>query len=153
MKVRDLMTANPVACSPGDNLATVAMQMWDGDCGVLPVVDDGRIRGVITDRDITMALLFKGVSPSAVTVAEVVHGHLYSCSPDDEVGDALKTMRDRQVHRLPVVEDGRLAGLLSLNDIVLEAGEESGSENRPTYREVVGAMQGICAHRQMPVAA
>ena len=89
MKVRDLMTANPVACSPGDNLATVAMQMWDWDCGVLPVVDDGQIRGVITDRDICMALLFKG-APPPVTVAEVVNGHLYSCSPDDELAAALE---------------------------------------------------------------
>ena len=50
MKVRDLMTANPVTCSPGDDLATAAMHMWNWDCGILPVVDDGQIRGVITDR-------------------------------------------------------------------------------------------------------
>src|SRR5690349_7646179 len=137
MKVKDLMTANPVTCSPGDNLASVALQMWDWDCGVLPVVDDGQIRGVITDRDISMALLFKGKPASAVTVAEVVNGYVYSCSPDDEVADALRIMREHKVRRLPVVEDGRLQGLLSLNDVVLEARAESGHEHRPTYRQVV----------------
>lgn len=153
MKARDLMTGNPVTCSPGDDLATVAKQMWDWDCGIVPVVDDGRLRGVVTDRDICITLLFKGAPPSAVTVAEIVHGDLYSCSPDDEVAAALQIMRDHQVHRLPVVEDGRLAGMLSINDVILEAREESGDEHRPTYREVVEAMQGICAHRQMPLAA
>lgn len=153
MKVRDLMTANPVTCSPGDSLATAAMHMWNWDCGVVPVVDDGQIRGVLTDRDICMALFFKGAPASAVTVAEVINGSVYSCSPDDEVAEALRIMRDHQVHRLPVVEDGRLEGLLSLNDVVLEAQAESGPEHRPTYRQVIDAMQGICAHRQIPAAA
>jgi CBS domain-containing protein len=150
MKVRDLMTANPLTCSPRDSLATAAMHMWDGDCGLVPVVDDGQILGVLTDRDICMALLFKGATASAVTVAEVINGAIYSCSPDDEVAEAIRIMRNHQVHRLPVVEDGRLEGLLSLNDVVLEAQAESGHEHRPTYRQVMDAMQGICAHRQMP---
>jgi signal-transduction protein with cAMP-binding, CBS, and nucleotidyltransferase domain len=122
--------------------------MWTWDCGVLPVVDDGQIRGVITDRDISMALLFKGKPASAVTVAEVVNGHVYSCSPEDDAVDALEIMRGHQIHRLPVIEDGRLEGLLSINDIVLEARAESGHEQSPTYRQVIEAMQDIHAHRQ-----
>lgn len=154
MKVREIMTANPATCSPRDNLTTVAQQMWDFDCGVVPVVDDGQLCGVITDRDICMALLFKGAPPAAVTVADVVNGRtVYSCAPDDEVAAALDLMRDYQVHRLPVIEDGLLSGLLSLNDVVLEAGKESGFEHRPTCDQVVDTMRGICAHRQMPVAA
>lgn len=153
MQVRELMTANPVTCSSSDDLATVAGRMWEWDCGVLPVVDGGQIRGVITDRDICMALLFQGKPPAAVTVAEVISGYVYSCSPDDEVSAALRMMRDHQIHRLPVVEDGRLQGLLSLNDVVLEVRAESGHERRPTYRQVIDALQGICAHRKMPVAA
>jgi len=153
MKVREIMTGNPVACSPGDNLATVAMQMWNWDCGILPVVEDGQVRGVITDRDICMALLFKGAPPSVVTVSQVMSGHLYSCSPDDQVTTALETMHDHQVHRLPVIEDGRLMGMLSINDLVLEAKAESGPEQRPTCHQVVDALQGVCAHRQILVAA
>jgi CBS domain-containing protein len=154
MKVKELMSTNPVTCSPSDNLSTAAMKMWDGDCGVLPVVDNGRVRGVITDRDIAMALTFKGAKPSAIDVAEVIGGHeVYSCSPDEEVVEALKTMRDCQVRRLPVVEDGRLRGLLSMNDVALAAHEMCGKEDWPTYSEVLNALQSICAHRPLATAA
>jgi CBS domain-containing protein len=153
MKVREIMASQPITCSPKDKLATAAMQMWNQDCGVLPVVDDGRLRGVVTDRDICMALTFKSASPSAVTVAEVIAGHpVYSCSPEDDVSEALKTMRDRQVHRLPVVDDGRLQGLLSINDVALAAHETEGTKDWPTYGEVVGALQGICSHRPFTAA-
>jgi CBS domain-containing protein len=154
MKVKELMSTNPVTCSPGDNLGTVALRMWDQDCGILPVVDDGRVRGVITDRDIAMALAFKGAKPSAVTVAEVIDGHgVYSCSPEEEVADALKVMGEHQVRRLPVIEGGKLQGLLSMNDAALAAHEAYGKKNWPTYGEVIGALQGVCAHRSLATAA
>lgn len=149
MKVSEIMTPNPVTCSSSDNLNTAAMRMWDRDCGILPVVDDGRVQGVITDRDICMALAFKGAKPAGVTVAEVINGQVYGCSPDDDVADALATMREHQVHRLPVLEDGRLQGLLSMNDAVLAAREPTGDEQGPTYSEVVDTLHGICEHRHL----
>lgn len=153
MKVRELMSQDVAVCSPNDNLAAAAMRMWNHDCGVLPIVEDGHLRGMITDRDICMALTLKEQKPSAVKVAEVVNGPLYSCSPEMDAAEALKIMRDHQVHRLPVLDDGRLAGVVSLNDLALAAREVAGIEQRPTYREVVDSFQGICAHRQRAVAA
>jgi signal-transduction protein with cAMP-binding, CBS, and nucleotidyltransferase domain len=109
---------------------------------------------MITDRDIAMSLTFKGARPSAVTVAEVIDGRtVCSCSPEEEVTEALRTMHDRQVRRLPVVEDGRLRGLLSMNDVALAAHEAPGEKRWPTYDEVVYALQGICAHRPLASAA
>lgn len=154
MKVKELMSTEPVTCSPGDSLDVAAKRMWDRDCGILPVVDDGRVRGLITDRDIAMTLTIKGARPSAVTVAEVIDGHsIYSCSPEADVAEALKVMHDRQVRRLPVMEDGRLRGLLSMNDVALAARETPGTKDWPTYGEVIGALQGICAHRPLATAA
>lgn len=147
MKVKEIMTPNPVTCSSGDDLDTATMRMWDRDCGFLPVVDDGRVLGVITDRDICMSLTFKGAKPAGVTVAEVINGQVYGCKPDDDLTDALAIMREHQVHRLPVIENDRLLGVLSINDIVLAAGKAPGEEHRPTYREVVGTLHGICEHR------
>lgn len=147
MKVKEIMTPDPVTCSSNDNLDTAAMRMWDRDCGFLPVVDDGRVLGVITDRDICMSLAFKGARPAEVTIGEVINGQVHGCNPDDDVAVALDIMRTHQVHRLPVLENGRLQGVLSMNDVVLAAGKSPGEEHRPTYREVVGAMHGICEHR------
>ena len=153
MKIKDVMSRDVATCTPQDNLATAAIRMWNRDCGVLPIVDDGRVRGMLTDRDICMALALKGQKPAAVNVAEVVNGPVYGCSLDTEVAEALAIMHDRQVHRLPVLDDGRLAGVVSLNDLALAAREVAGVEQRPTYRQVVDSLQGICTHRQPAVAA
>jgi CBS domain-containing protein len=151
MKVKEIMTPDAATCSTSDDLSTAAMRMWNQDCGVLPVTDDGRIRAVITDRDICMALLFRGERPAAITVGEVIGGHdLYSCSPEDDVLQALKTMHDRQIRRLPVLEDGRLRGLLSINDVVLAAREPAVARGL-TPSDVIDALQGICAHSEVPV--
>jgi len=153
MKVKEIMMSNPVFCAPSDSLAAVTQQMWDNDCGILPVVTDDRVQAVITDRDICMALTFKGALAAAVFVFDVIQGHgVYGCSPDMEVRDALKIMRDRKVRRLPVIEQGgKLAGILSMNDVVFAAREGKG--DAPTYAEVVDAMKGICSHGDVAIAA
>jgi CBS domain-containing protein len=153
MKVKEIMMSNPVFCSPADSLAAVARQMWDNDCGILPVVADDRVQAVITDRDICMALTFKGAPAAAVFVFDVIQGHgVFGCSPDMDVRDALKIMSDRKIRRLPVMEHGgKLAGILSMNDIVFAAREGKG--DAPTYAEVVDAMKGICSHGDVAIAA
>ncbi|HET9209596.1 MAG TPA: CBS domain-containing protein [Thermoanaerobaculia bacterium] len=144
MKVKEIMMSNPVTCAFADNLAFVTTQMWDNDCGILPVIENGRVQAVITDRDVCMALTFKGARPEEVTVADVVQGHvLYGCSPDMEVRDALKIMRDRKVRRLPVMDDGKLEGIVSMNDVVFAAREKG---EAPIYADVVDALKGICSH-------
>lgn len=152
MKVKELMTPDVVTCSSHDSLAHAAMLMWNRDCGVLPVVVGGRVEGVITDRDICMALFLKGERPAAVKVAEVVHGKVHSCAPDDDVAQALAIMRDNEVRRLPVIDDGALCGLLSINDVVLAAAETGGEERRPTCSEVVDTIRAVCVHRPLPAA-
>ena len=153
MKVENLMTREPATCSSTDSLTVATMKMWTDDCGILPVVDDGKLVGVVTDRDIAMALGMQGVPASRATVGDVINGKVFSCSPTDEVAAALELMAHKQVRRLPVVKKGRLLGLISLNDIVLEARATAGKEKKPTYGMVVKAMQGICEHRQMPMVA
>ena len=150
MKVRDVMTSQPATCAPTDHLSAAALHMWSNDCGMLPVVEAGRTVGVITDRDIAMAVAMKGRKPRAVTVGEVATGQLWACSPDDEVSKALDVMREHRVRRLPVIEDGMLAGVLALNDVALEARAKAGSTRRPTYGQLTKALQGICSHRALP---
>jgi CBS domain-containing protein len=142
MKVRDLMTSDVRTCRPETNLAEAVRDMWEGDCGALPVVnDDGRVIGIITDRDICIALATRGRAADRIAVREVPHGHVYTCLPEDDTTTALQTMKAHKVRRLPVVDaDGHVRGILSLNDVVTHTGSAS-----PT--EVVNTLAGICEHR------
>jgi len=153
MKVKEIMTGEAVTCTPETDLATAAQLMWEGDCGVLPVVSDGKgVVGMITDRDICMATAMKFRSPSEIPVNEVITKEVYSCSPETEIQDALKLMQGKRVHRLPVVDmDGSLKGILSMNDVVLEAKEATGNQSvAPTYADVVETYKAIYAHRTLP---
>jgi CBS domain-containing protein len=86
MKVRDLMTTDVKSCSSDTNLAAAASRMWEGDCGALPVVDDdGKFIGMITDRDICMAVATRPRLASDILVGEVTSGAIYVCHPTDEV--------------------------------------------------------------------
>jgi CBS domain-containing protein len=151
MKVRDIMTTDVSSCHPETRLADVAKTMWDRDCGVLPVVtSEGRVSGVITDRDICMAVATKGRTADRVSVHEVSAAKVYSCLPEDETSAALETMKTRQVRRLPVVdEQGHLIGILSMNDIVLHANAKRGV----VPAEIVSTLKGICEHRHVRVGA
>lgn len=151
MKVENLMTANPTTCSTSDDLASTALKMWQDDCGILPVVDAGGLEGVITDRDIAMALALKGAAATEVLVGEVITGRIFGCAPEDAITDALDLMREHRVRRLPVLDGGKLVGLLSLNDVILEATSSAGVQKKPTYAQVLEALKGVCAHRQVPV--
>lgn len=144
MKVKEIMTANPRSCGPDVTLDAAAHVMWDADCGILPVRDDGKLVGVVTDRDMYIALATRNRLPSQVTVGEVATGSVFTCQADDDVLAALATMKQKSVRRLPVVgPDGKtLLGILSMNDIVLAAGPKKaiGSE------AVVETLQAICTH-------
>lgn len=147
MKVKEIMSADPKFCSPDNNLSVVAALMWENDCGVIPVVDDeSRVLGMITDRDICIAVCTKNRPASALSVREAMSKDAYDCFEDADVREALKVFRDVRVHRLPVVDkDGILKGILSLNDIVLAA-EESKSAAIP-YDDVVKTFKAVYAHR------
>jgi CBS domain-containing protein len=143
MEVRDLMTSDVKTCRPETNLAEAVRDMWEGDCGALPIVnDEGRVIGMITDRDICIALATRGGSADRIAVREVAQGHAYTCLPDDDATAALQTMKAHKIRRLPVVDaEGRVRGILSLNDVVTHAGAAT-----PT--EVVSTLASICEHRR-----
>jgi CBS domain-containing protein len=101
MTIKDIMTPAPRSCSRGTNLATAAALMLDGDCGILPVVDDGQLIGVVTDRDLFIALGTRNRLASDLTVGEVVQGPAITCNPDDDVRQVLQVMKDHRVRRLP----------------------------------------------------
>ncbi len=143
MKVRDLMTSDVRTCRPETNLAEAVREMWEGDCGALPVVNDqGQVKGIITDRDICIALATRGRSAERVAVREVAQGPVHTCLADDDTATALGTMKAHRIRRLPVTDaDGHIRGILSLNDVVTHTGSAS-----PT--EVVKTLASICEHRR-----
>jgi CBS domain-containing protein len=143
MKVKDLMTTDVRTCTPDTSVAEAAHLMWDGDCGILPVVDDGELVGVVTDRDMYIALATQDARASRLRVGAVATTKLATCAPEDEVHTALATMRHARVRRLPVTGfGGTVLGILSMNDILRAAG--AGKEV-PT-EDVVQTLQAICAH-------
>lgn len=143
MKVSDLMTHDPVTASPDTNLAAAAALMLEADCGILPVVKDGKLRGVVTDRDLFIALGTRDQKASALTIADVMKEQLYTCGPEDDVEAVLETMRQRAVRRLPVEGFGRtIVGIVSMNDIVLAVGGKKAVRGAV----VVDTLQSICAH-------
>lgn len=146
MKVKEIMTGEVKPCDLNASLAEAAKTMWEADCGVLPVLKDGKeLVGVITDRDICMALTMRDCNPSEVSAEEVINGVVYSVVPDDDVQKALQLMKEHKVRRLPVVNsEGELEGMLSMNDVVLKA--EDTRKTELSYAEVVNTYKAVCAH-------
>jgi CBS domain-containing protein len=156
MKVQDVMSSNVKSCGPEVDLAAAATMMLEGDFGVLPVVDNsGKAIGVITDRDIAIAVATKGRPASQIAVNEVSSGKVYSCHLNDDIKVALKTMRHEKIHRMPVVnDDGMLQGIISMNDVVLRA-EEARGRHMPelSYEDAMSTLKAICEHRPLKAAA
>ena len=147
MKVRDLMTTSAVSCRSETNLAAVGALMWEHDCGFIPVVDDKEtVTGVITDRDMCIALSTRDRQPSQITAGEVTNAPAFVCSLDDDVQSALQTMSKGRFHRLPVTNtDGCLVGVLSIDDLFLRAEKATGKTPEISYDEVVKTFQAICS--------
>lgn len=143
MKVKEIMTTEVRTCSPDTTVAEAAGLMWDGDCGILPVVDDGELVGVVTDRDMYIALATRDARASHLRIGAVATKSLVTCAPEDDVHAALAVMKQARVRRLPVVGFGNtVLGILSINDIVLAAG----ANKRVRSEDVVETLQAICAH-------
>ena len=121
MKVAEIMTKPPASCRPQTNLAAAVEILWNHNCGILPVVDpQEQLVGLVTDRDMCVALGTRNRLPSELTVEEVTSGKIVACRPEDDVQRALETMAEAKVRRLPVVDaEGKLQGMLSMDDVVL----------------------------------
>lgn len=118
MKVRDIMTSDPQTAPPGSYIGDVARMMRDLNVGIIPVVNDqGNLLGVITDRDITIRVAAAGLNPFETSVQDFLSPNVVTVSPDDSVDKARQLMGDKQIRRLPVLDNGKLVGILSIGDI------------------------------------
>ena len=140
MNVRELMTADPDACTPQDTLGFAGRIMRRRRCGFVPVIDSRatkQVIGVLTDRDIALCLTQADVQASRVTVADCMTKEPKTVAPEAELEEAARVMEQHAVHRLPVVEDGKLVGILSLKDIARAARKEwAGTGPRRTEQQM-----------------
>ena len=151
LQVKDLMTTAVRSCHPDDTLERAAQLMWEGDVGCVPVLDaEAHVIGMVTDRDVCMAAYTQGTDLASRSVACAMSKQVFSCTPNDSVALAEERMRAVQVRRLPVVEDGRLVGLLSLNDLAIAAGNrKSPKSSAPGLDEVGATLCRIGEHRRI----
>ena len=119
--VRDAMTPNVRSAAPTDSLADAAQMMKEEDVGSLPVVEDDRLIGILTDRDIVLRAVAERVDPQSINVGDAASHDLVTVEPEQDLDEALALMARHRVRRLPVVEDGRLVGMLAQADVALEA--------------------------------
>lgn len=118
MKLRDIMTDAVVKIQPGESVAVAARTLARYNIGALPVCgSDGKLCGVVTDRDLVTRCLASGRSPERTPVRDVMTGQVVSAAPDMETAVAAHLMGRQQIRRLPVVENGRLCGMVSLGDL------------------------------------
>lgn len=150
MNISKLMHADPITCRTRDNLAHAAQLMWDHDVGCLPVIDDdGKVAGMITDRDICMAAYTSGDPLGLIPVTTPMARVLYSCTPDDSLREVEKAMQDHQIRRMPVIDGtGHPIGVISLNDLAQSVGHDSVSAS-----EVATTLAAVSAPRALPIAS
>lgn len=151
MKVQDILKAQVGRCGPKTNLAEVVHVMWENDCGIVPIVDEMNVvLGVLTDRDICMALGTRDRRAAELTADEVASARVVTCHPRDDVRTVLDLMASEAVRRLPVVNDaGQLVGVVSISDALLAArSKRDAREGDPTWTDVMLALDTICRPRK-----
>ena len=151
MVVSEIMTSDVATCAPTADLEHALYVMLERDCGFVPVVTGGgAVVGVVTDRDICIAIAVHQRVPSQITIADVMSRPVFSCRDDATVITALGVMTRHQVRRLPVVDQqGLLVGVLSLNDVVLAPHRPGG----PTESDVAETLRAISRHRVVEPAS
>jgi CBS domain-containing protein len=120
--ILEAMTSNPCAIESDRSVAYAAKMMKQEDVGVAPIVESGRLVGVLTDRDIAVRVVAEGKDPDSVSVRDVASSNVVTVDPQHDLDDALRLMARHQVRRLPVVEDdGRLVGVIAQADVAEES--------------------------------
>jgi CBS domain-containing protein len=126
MKIRDVMTPDAIAAQPETTLMAAAEMMRLLNVGSLPIIEDERVVGIVTDRDIVVRGLALGFNPRTATVADVMTRNVQTCSVEDDVEEVARQMRDLQVRRLLVVDENeRLLGIVSLGDLAMEMEDQA----------------------------
>jgi CBS domain-containing protein len=124
MRVSEIMTKNVRTATPDTSLREIAAIMREGDMGAVPIIDDGKLIGIVTDRDIVVRAVSEGKSADS-PVGETMTSELFTVAPDDYVFEAVRLMGDKQVRRVPVINnDGSLAGIIAMADVALEMEDE-----------------------------
>jgi CBS domain-containing protein len=144
MKAKDVMTKEPSTLGPQATLGEAATLMRQEDCGSIPIVDGGRLVGIVTDRDIVVRAIAAGKDARSTRVSEVMSADPVCISPDTDVDEAAKVMADRQIRRLPVVEDGKLAGILVIGQIARREPDEQ--QTGETLKEISQPKSGLGSH-------
>ena len=121
-KVKEFMTSKVITVEGGADVSAAAKLMRDHDIGILPVVDGGQLKGVVTDRDIVVKALAAGKANA--TVSSIASGQVISLSPEDDAKDAEKLMSDNDVRRLAVVDAGKVVGIVSVGDLAVRTDEK-----------------------------
>jgi CBS domain-containing protein len=122
MQLREIMTSNPVVLGPETMLREAAQKMRELDSGVMPVGENDRLVGMLTDRDITLRATADGKDPNTTSVREVMTSEVIYCFEDEDIGAAARKMEEHQIRRLIVLNrDKRLVGVASLGDLAVHA--------------------------------
>lgn len=123
MNVQTLMNPRVKFAGTDASVADVVLIMEKFDCGAVPIVNAAnKLVGIVTDRDICLAVGFRPLPAAGIPITDVMSKKVYACTPDDDMAAALQTMRSRKIRRLPVIDkNGHLQGILSMDDIVLQA--------------------------------
>ena len=124
MKIRDVMTPNPRTLSPNDTIQAAAQVMQAEDTGAVPVVNEGRVLAVVTDRDIVVRVVAEGGS-LASPVSSIATKNVVCATPDMSTREASELMSEHQIRRLPVVENDQLVGIVSIGDLAVKDGKDS----------------------------
>jgi CBS domain-containing protein len=120
-KVRDVMSAAPVCMAPDESVSAAARAMKQHGIGPILVLTDGRLSGLVTDRDITVRVLAENRDPRTTRVGDICSRELVVLDPDDDLAEASRLVRDRAVRRIPVLRDGTPVGVVSIGDLALES--------------------------------
>jgi CBS domain-containing protein len=119
------MSAAPVCMASGESVSAAAKAMKDRGVGTVLVLFDGRFSGLVTDRDITVRVLAEDRDPLTTRVGDICSGELAVLSPDDDVEQAGRLVRERAIRRIPIMEDDTPVGVVSIGDLALEQDERS----------------------------
>jgi CBS domain-containing protein len=152
MRLKEVMNQPVVTCPEDSTLDHAARLMWEYDCGVVPVVDDGgRITGVVTDRDICIAAYTQGRPLATIPVTTAMARAIVAGRADQTVEQGEALMREHQIRRLPVLDnDGTLIGIVSMNDLAREAAR---APKNGTDRDFVRTLAAVCEPRARAIAA
>ena len=132
--VADLMTRPTATCPADAEIRAAAALMRDRDTGDVVVVDHDTVRGIVTDRDIVVRALADGKGPET-PLAEVLSGQVVAVAPDDRIEKVVDLLREHAVRRIPVVDGGRLAGVISIGDLAIERDPDSALADISAVRE------------------